>query len=215
MKFPGGRVRNIAPDRGVVMALVEQAIQMGYRSMAIVTLAQFELVERRISIVGAWDVETWKPGWVWSGLSGRRRIGISKDWILTYTQNKVGEVLREFDLKAVPRLLELIQATPEAQRNGPVIVCEATGLPWRDQNYATKFRMVARAAGVSDEIWSMDMRAGGATESDAVPGITERDLKAAGGWKSNVFNRYTRAPQRRAQNVVEMRQKATKGPKNA
>jgi hypothetical protein len=183
---------------------VNQALKKhGYRSIAIATLAQFEFVERRISIIGAWERKTWRAGCVWDGVCGRNRVGISADWIISYTQNKVGEVAREFDLKATPLLLQLLQQTPESERSGPVIVCETTGRPCREKHYTDTFREIARAAALPDSFWSMDMRAGGATETDALPGITARDLKNASGWSSDVYQRYTRAPQRRAQNAKD------------
>jgi hypothetical protein len=210
MEFPTTDARETAPTFENVIAIVNEAIRRGLRSMAITTLAQFEFIERRISIIGAWegvkDKKTWGRGWVWSGVSGRTRVGISGDWVITYTQNKRGKVIREFDLKATPLLLKLLQEIPEDKRTGAVIVCETTGKPWMEKHYTDTFRVIARAAGVPDTVWSMDMRAGGATEADSITGITEDDLRPAGGWRSDSYRRYTRAPQRRAQNVVKLRQ---------
>lgn len=203
MEFPTTAARTVAPTRDQVLAIVGECLTRGLRSMAITTLAQFEFTERRISILGKWEGEQWRPGWVWSG--------ISDDWIIRYQQRKRGIVQREFDLKDTPLLHSLLQETPKDKRIGPVIVCERTEIQWREKHYTDTFREVARAAGVPDDVWSMDMRAGGATEADGIMGITDRDLKAAGGWKSDMHNRYTRAPQRRAQNVVKLRQKASGG----
>lgn len=208
MAFPTTKARKGAPEFAHMMAVVEQALKEGYRSIAMTTLAQFEFTERRISIMGSWEGDHWRPGWVWSGIQDRLRVGISADWIITYTQNKRGEVVREYDLKDTPLLLELLQQTPAAERAGPIMICETTGRPWKDKHYTDTFRDLARLAGLPDDVWSMDMRAGAATEADGIVGITLEDMKAAGGWKGDSVNRYRRAPQRRAQNVVKLRQKA-------
>ncbi len=42
----------------------------------------------------------------------------------------------------------------------------AKGLPVRRDMYARWFRQIARAAGIPDDVWNMDARAGGATEAD-------------------------------------------------
>jgi hypothetical protein len=108
---------------------------------------------------------------------------------------------------ALIQLLDLADGDSDFEP-GAVVICETTGEPWRKRYYAERFRDIARAAGLPDSLWSMDMRAGGATETDSLPGITDRDLQAAGGWSdAAVANRYSRDPQRRAQNIVRLRQK--------
>lgn len=202
MEFPVQPPRSVAPTRDEVRRIVNQAERDGYLSIAIATQAQFDLIERRTHIIGYWEDDQWRPGWVWQNI---------RDWVITYSQNKVGLVPREYDLRDTPRLLELLQKIPENERIGPVIKCErqrGNKAPWTERHYADVFREICRRAGVRDEIKSMDMRAGGATEADAIPEVSDRDLKAAGGWKSDAHNRYTRAPQRRAARVVQLRQKA-------
>lgn len=201
IRFPVGRARESAPAREQVLSIVKAALEMGYRSIATTTLAQFLFTERRISIIGEWEGKQWRPGWVWQD--------ISPDWIITYHQTKVGRVERRYDLKEVPALLDMLQAIPEERRVGPVIICERSNLPWRYRHYVETFRAVARAAGVPDEIWSMDMRAGGATEAGNIAGITSLDIQAAGGWATAAMaTRYTRDRSGRAQNVVKLRQAA-------
>jgi integrase len=201
IRFPTTEPRSVAPDRAQVMALVAKATAKNLTSLAVTTLAQFEFTERRISIIGAWDGSQWRPGWTWQN--------ISKDWIIRYTQNKTGTVNREYDLKETPLLLELLQRTPEDKRVGPVIVCETTGRPWKEDHYTKIWRKIARKAGIPDTICSMDMRAGGATEADSIPGVSDRALQDAGGWRTaSMRDRYRKDKQRNAQNVVKLRQQA-------
>lgn len=199
MRFPTTAPRTVAPTREQVMAIVGKAMEMGFRSIALVTLAQFELVERRVSVIGAWEGQQWRYGWTWQN--------ISPDWIIRYHQNKVGAVLREFDLKVTQELLSLLQQTPVEKRVGPVIICETTGLPWREKHYTDKWREIADAAGIPAEMYSMDMRAGGASEADEL-GVQRHHIMDAGGWKSDVVDRYRRAKHINAQNVVRLRQTA-------
>jgi hypothetical protein len=213
MRFKGANRRTEAPTFEQVQGLVRTALEKGYRSIAVTTLAQFELIERRTHIIGQWDGQAWGFGWVWDGevdINGTtKRVGITPDWWIKYYQTKKGPRLREFDLKAVQPLLSMLQETPKEQRHGPIIVCEDTGQPWIKRRYQEKFREIARAAGVPDGIYSMDMRSGGATEVDSLPEVTDRMFDDAGGWSDPTMkNTYRREPQRNARKVVELRQAA-------
>jgi hypothetical protein len=204
MEFPTTAPRTVAPTRNQVLAIVAECLKRGLRSMGIATLAQFEFTERRISVIGRWEgkgaAQQWRPGWLWTG--------ISDDWIIHYQQRKRGVNEREFDLKDTPMLLAMLQESPKDKRIGPVIVCARTGLPWREKHYTDTFREVARAAGVPDNVWSMDMRAGGATEADELQ-VSDRQLQDALGHKDpKTKDRYRRSKQRNAQNVVRLRQSA-------
>lgn len=200
MEWPSPPARNVAPTREQVYTLAEKALEQGYRSMAITTLAQFELNERRISIIGIWEtIDRWRPGWLWSGMS--------KDWVIRYYQNKRGLNERVYDLKDIPRLRELLSSIPEDERVGPIVKCESSGKPWTRRYYAEEFRRIARLTGWPDDLWSMDLRAAGATESDSIEGITDRALQDSGGWADpKIVGRYRRHKQRNAQTVVKLRQ---------
>jgi integrase len=197
LRFPAPPPRDVAPTRAQVMAIVEKAKELGWYSIAATTLAQYELIERRTHI--------WQ--WTWGQ--------ITPDWRIVYFQNKKGAVRREFNLTTVQPLLALLQRTPKEMRleGVPVILNDRTEEPWRRRYYAVVFRDVARAAGVPDSVWSMDMRAGGATEADATSGVTDRMLQDAGGWKTaSMRDRYRRDKSRNAENVVDLRQRNVQKP---
>lgn len=206
IRISSPKAREAAPERDMVLAHVNECVKAGLLSMAITTLAQFEFTERRTHIIGEWERPAghgwqWRPGWLWTG--------VSRDWVIQYHQTKVGRVERQFDLHDTPALLELIQRIPEEKRVGPMIVCERTGKPWKERHYAQMFRAIARKVGMPDGIWSMDMRAGAATEIDGLQGVTMKDLQAAGGWSTEAMaRRYSRGGVRAAQNVVKLRQQA-------
>lgn len=199
MRFDVASARTMAPTYAQVDAFVNKAMEMGFRSIAITTLAQYELIERRAHIVGKWNGDVWGHGWVWEG--------VSPEWVISYYQTKRGLVLRQFDLRAVQRLLGLMQETPRELRKGPIILCEDTGEPWIKRRYQETFREIARAAGVPDEVYSMDMRAGGVTEADSIPDMTPRLIQDGAGHSDiNTQEIYRRDRQRNANKVVVLRQ---------
>jgi hypothetical protein len=61
--------------------------------------------------------------------------------------------------------MEELQRTPATRRIGPVMLDERTGKPYRQREFARRFREVARAAGVPDTTWNMDARAGAVTDA--------------------------------------------------
>jgi integrase len=80
-----------------------------------------------------------------------------------YIEVKVSR--RNFDLSKYSLLFPLLDAVPHEERTGPIIKGEG-GLPVRQSSYGKWFRQIARAAGIPDEVWNMDSRAGGATEAE-------------------------------------------------
>jgi hypothetical protein len=78
-----------------------------------------------------------------------------------------------------------VDSNPLAQRTG-AIVTGAKGLPVR------RDRQIARAAGIPDEIWNMDARAGGATEADEAGAALEAIQGALTHTKESTTLRYLR-----------------------
>ena len=197
--------RTRRPTRDEVIVFVDKAVEMGHPSVAICTLAAFELNERRISILGDWrrDTDTPRLGWEWREMSS--------DWIITYSQEKTGTNLRRYDLRPVQKLLGLLQAVPVSERFGPVIKSEATGRQYKYRHYNQVFKEIRIAAGLPDGWWSMDMRAGGVSEADGIEGVTDRQLQdSAGHGDPRTTSIYRRDKIRNAQNVVELRQAANR-----
>jgi hypothetical protein len=209
IEFPTPKPRDVAATREQVTAFVKQAVADGYLSQAITTLAQFELMERRVHIIGYFENKQWRPGWVWQNID---HVGPTATWKIRYHQSKVGLVLREFDLNTTPELLALLKTIPEEHRVGPVIIMERqkrkdVRKPWEERYYAEVWRQIADRAGLPKNVTSMDMRASAATEADQTPGVTDRELQDAGGWNdSKTKDRYRREKQRNAQKVVALRQ---------
>ena len=93
---------------------------------------------------------------------------------------------------------------PHDQRTGAIVKGEH-GLPIRERSYRRWFREIARAAGIPDEVWSMDSRAGAATEADAAGA----DLKSISDLLTHAEPRttlrYIRSTNKRVREVAKAR----------
>lgn len=145
------------------------------RSMAIGVAAQFDLLLRPRDIIGEWGPRTlderfpagmqvvnlgdeiWKGFFCWEHIHGWR-------WITKTSKSKY-RAAADFDLTLYGLLFPLLDAVPHEERTGAIIKGEQ-GLPVRYRSYVRWFRQIARAAGIPDTVWSMDARAGGATEAE-------------------------------------------------
>jgi hypothetical protein len=169
--------------------------------VAIGTIAQFELLLRQMDIIGEWtdkdatrklpagittlelDGEIWAGFFTWKNIAGWR-------WRMKTSKSKYRSAA-DFDLTKYTPLLPLLEAVPLAERTG-AIVMGAKGLPVRRDMYARWFRQIARAAGIPDEIWNMDARAGGATEADEAGAALEAIQGALTHTKESTTLRYLR-----------------------
>jgi integrase len=113
---------------------------------------------------------------------------------------------KAFDLKLYPMVMQELQHVPAEQRVGPIVKDEATGLPWRTFKFRQRWRAIARAAGVPDEVQNRDSRAGGITEGiEATGGDIEAARKAAGHAQASTTARYSRGDDRATAKVAVLR----------
>jgi hypothetical protein len=101
--------------------------------------------------------EVWTGFFTWERIAGWR-------WHMKTSKSKY-KSKAHFDLTKYDLLLPLLEAVPYEARTGAIVKGEK-GLPVRQAMYARWWRQIARAAGIPDEVWNMDARAGGATEAD-------------------------------------------------
>src|SRR5262249_56501142 len=97
----------------------------------------------------------------------------------------------DLDFTKYTMLLPLLEAVPHAERTGPVVK-GSYGLPVRADMYRRWFRQIARAAGIPDDVWNMDSRAGGATEADEAGAAIEAIQGALTHSKESTTLRYIR-----------------------
>jgi hypothetical protein len=167
------------------------------RYMAIGVAAQFELALRQKDIIGEWSDEHWSGPFTWENVPGwRLRLKTSK--------NRAAAV---FTLTNYPLLHPLLEAVPHAERAGAIVKGEH-GLPVRERSYRKWFRAIARAAEIPDDVWSMDSRAGAATEADEAGAdlATISDMLTHAQPQTTV--RYLRRRQKRIAGAAEARVKS-------
>jgi integrase len=79
------------------------------------------------------------------------------------------------------------------------------GLPIRERSYRKWFRQIARAAGIPDAVWSMDSRAGGATEAEQAGAEIDAIQGALTHSKKDTTLRYIRRSSKKIADVAEAR----------
>jgi hypothetical protein len=209
VKFEKGGAREQELTYAHVTAFIRKALELGAggvipdsraRSMAIGTAAQFELMLRQKDIIGEWSRsqadagrlkvdpiaigdEFWSGFFTWERVPGWR-------WRMKTSKSKY-RAAADFDLTRYDLLYPLLEAVPAAERVG-AIVKDETGKPVRERSYRKWFRQIARAAGLPDEVWNMDSRAGGATEADEAGADIEAIRDALTHEKTGTTLRYLR-----------------------
>ena len=187
LKFEKGGGREEEMTYAYVTAFIDKALEFGEAGimpssralyLAIGTAAQFELLLRQKDIIGerlptaarlneraapkgASIVDCgqfhWAGFFTWENIPGWR-------WRMKTSKSKY-RTAADFDLTRYGLLMPLLEAVPQDARVG-AIVKDETGQPVREGSYRRWFRTIARAAAIPDEVWSMDNRAGGATEAE-------------------------------------------------
>ena len=120
----------------------------------------------QIAVIGDW-VPASEPGIsdVFKGaekwVQGIRWSNIDDNWILRHSITQMGRQTKqidiEVDLKKSPAVMEELKlAEATRSRGGPLVICEASGLPWTLTEYRRKWRMVANEAGIPQNIKNMD-----------------------------------------------------------
>jgi hypothetical protein len=186
VKFERGGARDQELTYTQATAFLRTARDLGERgviprpralSMSIGVAAQFELLLRQKDIIGEYprnqaDLDTalhrgattltcgsrvWSGYFTWENIPGWR-------WRMRTSKSKYRSAA-DFDLTKYSLLYPLLEAVPFEERTGAVVK-GAHGFPIPEHSYRKWFRDIAQAAGIPDEVWSMDARAGGATEGD-------------------------------------------------
>lgn len=186
-QFERGGAREQELTYAHASAFVRTALELGERGvipklralyMAIGVATQFELLLRQKDVIGeramnqsdldkavnrgaasiVWDNgEIWTGYFTWGNIPGWR-------WRVKTSKSKYRHAA-DFDLSKQSMLFPLLERVPFEERAGAVVKGEG-GLPVRERSYRKWFREIARAAGIPDDVWNYDSRAGGATEAD-------------------------------------------------
>ncbi|NEW95528.1 tyrosine-type recombinase/integrase [Rhodopseudomonas sp. BR0G17] len=196
----------IAPDRAL--------------AMSIGVAAQFELMLRQGDIIGKWEPrradakfpagvsvlhleqETWSGFFTWEKIPGWR-------WRTRTSKSKYRAAV-EFDLANYDLLFPLLEQVPMDQRTGAIVKGEH-GLPIRYRTYAKTFRKIARYAKIPDEVWSMDARAGGATEAEEAGVDIQVIQQGMTHTNTQTTARYIRKRTKKIATIAEARKQARAG----
>ncbi|MBB4201095.1 hypothetical protein CCR94_07730 [Rhodoblastus sphagnicola] len=150
---------------------------------------------------------------------GRKWIGLT--WadiaggVLTITPTKTERSTRakiSIDLALCPMVQEELARIPAAERHGPLIINEQTGLPFMVKRFTGTWQEVRRAAELSSKLWNRDIRAGGITEGGIAGASLDDRAKLAGhSSKKTTAGTYDRDVLVSANRVAEARAKFKRG----
>jgi hypothetical protein len=187
LRLPVPRPRSMYATVDQVRNAIAAAHAMGRPSLALCYAVQFETALRQWDAAGRWyplaDPTICPVVYgqhKWAGLEWRH---VGEDLVLSYTPSKTrassgAEVV--IDLQLCPMVLEEMARIPGDARSGPLIVNEATELPFTDQQFLSAWKRVREAAGLPPELWSRDLRASAITEGRGAGAFTDDAAKVAG-----------------------------------
>ena len=218
MEFEGLKRRESRITYEQVCALRKAAHAAGRPSMALGITLQFDLGMRQRDVIGEWvtDKTPEQPGIVFAGM--RWADGLTFEHItgtvLRKRTSKPGKVV-EHDLAQLPDTLAELERIPPLRRIGPLVLNEENGLPYKRRVYTKWFRTIARNAGIPDEVWNMDARAGAVTEAlDA--GAQPLDvMNAAGHTQLSTTQGYDRTSLQKASRVAKLRVASRRKPNSS
>lgn len=195
IRFATPEARTIKMEFAHAKAICDKALEMGRPSIAITQAIQWDTALRRIHVIGEWlPVEEGDTGGIirgktkWRGLTA---ADLSADKVLTVAVTSKGKRATRHDLTACPLVLEVLKSAT-LPSVGPLIVSEKTGMPYRENYYALDWREIAKAAGVPENVWSMDTRAGAISEAEEATGDLDAARKMAGHTTSKTTLVYVR-----------------------
>jgi hypothetical protein len=210
MRFPAPKPRTERLTAEQAQAVIEVARDRGWYSIALAQALQFEFMLRQKDVIGEW-VPTSEPGvsdLVFHGdkwLRGLRWSEINSNLVLKHSTSKKEKELI-VDLKLAPMVLrELSIYEGELPASGPMIVCEATTLPFRTSEFRRKWRIVADQAGIPKAVKNMDSRAGAISEATDAGVDLEHIRHAATHSDIAMTQRYSRGSEGKIANVQTMR----------
>jgi hypothetical protein len=193
-KQPPARKTRLTYEQVARFRLV--SIERGRDSMARGVLLQFELAFRQRDVLGEWNDGRWANGLTWSH--------IGRDGILRKTTSKNGADA-EHRIADYPELAADLERTRPENRVGPLVIDESTQLPYTPEKYRQWFRLIAREAGIPDDVWNMDARAGAVTEAYEAGSTTEGAMALATHTQVATSRRYRRAGAEQTSRVAKLR----------
>lgn len=210
MRFAGPARRRVKLELQHVKAFIPKALEMDRLSLALGTALQFETIMRQKDVIGEWEPigdDDSKAGIVLNGhrwMNGLTWADIPASLVIAKDTTKTGATVVA-DLSLCPLALDLLALVPADKRIGPLIIDEKSSRPYAADAYAREWRIVARAAGIPDEVWNMDARAGAISEADEALAPLDEIRSTAGHSQASTTVRYIRGSAGKARHVAELR----------
>ena len=216
LKFKAPKARTAKMTYEYARAIVVSAIERDRPSIAMTQAIQWATTLRRINVIGAWLPlkEDEEPSGIvrgrtrWTGPTVNQ---LSADRVFTLDATAKGGPATSHDLKECD-LCALAFEHYQIPEVGPLIVSEVTGLPYRENYFATDWREIANAVNVPNEVWSMDSRAGAISEAEEVAGI-DAARQMAGHTTTKTTARYVRNDPLKNNREVARKRKSLRGKK--
>lgn len=216
-RFKQPKRRRVRMERHHVEAFIPKAIEAGRLSLAIGTALQFETGMRQKDVIGEWEPHIARSeidGIMLKGKRGRRMLlwtngltwaDLANGSVFTKETTKTGALVSH-DLSLCPMTLALLATVPAAAKVGPLIIDENAGRPYAKDAYAREWRVIARAAGIPDEVWNMDARAGAITEAEDAGADLDEIRGAIGHTQASTTARYSRGAVGKSRTVAKLRE---------
>lgn len=207
-RFESPSARDSALTYEQLVAFRKAAIEAGRPSMALGLTLQFELGMRQKDVIGEWLVAPGADGI--RDAKGRRWGGGLTGMMFDDAGNvrkrttKTGSRV-EHSIEDYPELAALVRPALERSRGGPLVINEVTRLPYVAATYRDYFRQIACKAGIPDDVWCMDARAGAVTEAYESEASTEEAMAFAGHTQAKTSRRYLRRVHKQSSRVAKLR----------
>ena len=150
----------------------------GWHSIALVQALQFELSLGQKDVIGEW-VPVGEPGDSYVVANERKWLrgvtwsAIDENFVLRHKVGSSGRLI-EADLRTAPMVIDELKLfigldasspadlPPRGESfpaDGPMALCDTNALPWTSAEFRRKWRLVAKKAGVPDNITNLRRRA--------------------------------------------------------
>lgn len=201
-KLPKPRRRAARMTADQVVAARRAAHADGRPSCALAYALAFETTLRLWDVIGQWVPMDWiEISDVVDSDRNRKWIGVRWEHIdanmrINYTPSKTetrSGASISYPLTQAPMVIEELAHWPAEKRNGPIIVSEATGLPYRELPFQKRWQKDRKAANIPANIWARDLRASGISEGRASNASTDDAAKVAGHSSTRTTDIYDRA----------------------
>lgn len=188
-RLPQPRPRDVTISSDQVIAARAAAHANGRPSSALAYALAYETTVRLWDVIGQWwpldrggisAIIDPEQGMKWFGLCWEH---IDDNLMLRYTPSKTEDntgVTIYYPLSKAPMVLEELEHWPVERRQGPVIVSEETGLPYRPRVFSQRWTVDRKTAGIPLALWARDLRASGITEGRSYDVSTDDAAKVAG-----------------------------------